>query len=41
MELEEGSFTTSDDYAALQKQMLKLQRENKKLKKAMAIFVKK
>lgn len=41
MELEDGSSATPDDYAALQKQMLKLQQENDILKKAMAIFAKK
>ena len=41
MELEDGSSITPDDYAKLQKQMLKLQQENDILKKAMAIFAKK
>src|SRR5699024_9860102 len=41
MELEDGSSITPDDYAKLQKQMLKLQQENEILKKAMAIFAKK
>jgi len=41
MELEDGSSLTPDDYAKLQKQMLKLQEENDILKKAMAIFAKK
>lgn len=41
MELEDGSSITPDDYAKLQKQMLKLQEENDILKKAMAIFAKK
>src|SRR5699024_3284987 len=41
MELEDGSSATPDDYAALQKQMLKLQQQNDILKKAMAIFAKK
>lgn len=36
-----GSSITPDDYAKLQKQMLKLQEENDILKKAMAIFAKK
>ncbi len=41
MDLEDGSSITPDDYAKLQKQMLKLQEENDILKKAMAIFAKK
>ena len=41
IELEDGSSITPDDYAELQKQMLKLQQENDILKKAMAIFAKK
>ena len=41
MELEDGASITPDDYAKLQKQMLKLQQENEILKKAMAIFAKK
>ncbi len=41
VELEDGSSMTPDDYAKLQKQMLKLQEENEILKKAMAIFAKK
>lgn len=41
VELEDGSSITPDDYAKLQKQMLKLQQENEILKKAMAIFAKK
>jgi len=41
MDLEDGSSITPDDYANLQKQMLKLQEENNILKKAMAIFAKK
>jgi len=41
MDLEDGSSITPDDYANLQKQMLKLQEENDILKKAMAIFAKK
>jgi len=41
MELEDGSSITPDDYAKLQKQMLKLQEENDILKKAMTIFAKK
>jgi len=40
MELEDGSSATPDDYAKLQKQMLRLQQENDILKKAMAIFSK-
>jgi len=41
VELEDGSSITPDDYAKIQKQMLKLQEENDILKKAMAIFAKK
>ena len=41
VELEDGSSVTPDDYAKLQKQLLKLQQENDILKKAMAIFAKK
>jgi len=41
MDLEDGSSVTPDDYAKLQKQMLRLQEENEILKKAMAIFAKK
>ena len=41
IELEDGSSVTPDDYAKLQKQILKLQQENDILKKAMAIFAKK
>jgi len=41
MDLEDGSSITPDDYANLQKQMLKLQVENDIFKKAMAIFAKK
>jgi len=41
VELEDGSSVTPEDYAKLQKQMLKLQQENDILKKAMAIFAKK
>lgn len=41
VELEDGSSMTPDDYAKLQKQMLKVQEENEILKKAMAIFGKK
>jgi len=41
MELEDGSSATPDDYAKLQKQMLRLQQKNHILKKAMAIFKKK
>jgi len=41
MDLEDGSSITPDDYANLQKQMLKLQEENDIFKKAMAIFAKK
>lgn len=41
MDLEDGSSITPDDFAKLQKQMLKLQEENDILKKAMAIFAKK
>jgi len=41
VEMEDGSFVTSEDYAELQKQMLKLQQENEILKKATAIFAKK
>ncbi|WP_067844348.1 transposase [Amphibacillus sediminis] len=41
VELEDGSSVTPDDYANMQKEMLKLQQENEILKKAMAIFAKK
>jgi transposase len=41
VQLEDGSSITSEDYAMLQKQILKLQEENEILKKAMAIFAKK
>src|SRR5699024_1222772 len=41
MELEDGSSVTPEDYAELQKQMLKLHQENEILKKATAIFAKK
>lgn len=41
VELEDGSSVTPDDYAKMQKEMLKLQQENEILKKAMAIFAKK
>ena len=41
IELEDGSSVTPDDYAKLQKQILKLQQESEILKKAMAIFAKK
>lgn len=41
VELKDGSSITSDDYAKLQKQLLRLQEENEILKKAMAIFAKK
>ena len=41
IELEDGSSVTPDDYAKLQKQILRLQEENEILKKAMAIFAKK
>lgn len=41
IELEDGSSVTPDDYAKLQKQLLKLEQENDILKKAMAIFAKK
>ncbi|HLR66870.1 MAG TPA: transposase [Virgibacillus sp.] len=40
-EMEDGSSVTPEDYAELQKQMLKLQQENEILKKATAIFAKK
>jgi len=40
MDLEDGSSITPDDYANLQKQMLKLQEENDILKKTMAKFAK-
>ena len=39
--MEDGSSVTPEDYAELQKQMLKLQQENEILKKATAIFAKK
>ena len=41
VELEDGSPVTPDNYAKMQKEMLKLQQENEVLKKAMAIFAKK
>jgi len=41
VELEDGSSVTPNDYAKMQKEMLKLQQENEILKKAMAIFAKK
>lgn len=41
MDLEDGSSVTPDDYAKLQKQMLRLQEENEIFKKAMTIFAKK
>jgi len=41
VETEDGSSVTSEDYAELKRQMLKLQQENEILKKATAIFAKK
>ncbi len=41
IELEDGSSVTPDDYAKLQKQLLRMQEENEILKKAMAIFARK
>ncbi|GIN59993.1 transposase [Lederbergia ruris] len=41
IELEDGSSVTPDDYAKLQKQLLRIQEENEILKKAMAIFARK
>lgn len=41
VELEDGSSVTPDDYAKLQKQLLRLQEENEILKKAHEQFVKK
>jgi len=41
VELEDGSSVTPNDFAKMQKEMLKLQQENEVLKKAMAIFAKK
>ncbi len=41
VELNDGTTVTPEDFAKLQKQMLKLQQENEILKKAMSIFAKK
>lgn len=41
MELEDGTSVTPDDFANLQKQIRPFQEENKILKKAIAIFVRK
>ena len=41
IELEDGSSVTPDDYAKLQKQLLRIQEEDEILKKAMAIFARK
>lgn len=41
MELEDGTSVTPDDFANLQKQIRRFQEENKILKKAIAIFVRK
>lgn len=41
MDMEDGSCVIPDDYAELQKQMLRLKEENEILKKAMTIFSKK
>lgn len=41
MDLGDGSSVTPNDFAKLQKQMLRLQEENEILKKTMAIFAKK